>query len=501
MRRLWEEGCQVPIQPEKFVAAMMDNGHPLKRSHEKAIMKKTIQVLAWLAMTTVLLTGETRAAGSNADVAVKSLANGLRVVVRPDHRAPVVVSMVWYRIGSVDEQNGVTGVAHVLEHMMFKGTKTVPAGEFSRLIAAAGGRDNAFTSRDYTAYFQTLHKSELPLSFRLEADRMSNLVLLQEEFAKEIKVVMEERRWRTDDRPQSVVYERLMADALMVHPYRNPVIGWMNDLENMRAEDARAFYEQWYAPNNATIVVVGDVDPGAVFALAQEHFGAIPRKTLPVRKPQDEPPQLGLKRLSVKVPAELPQVIMAYRAPRLEKPGQDWEPYALDMLEGVLSGNEAARLPRTLVRTRRVANAASASYDGVGRGPGFFYLSGSPVAGHGAQEIEQALRGEVQRIATEGITAEELNRVKAQVIAAQVYQRDSMFFQARQIGWMESIGFSYRDLDVLIEKLQQVTADQVRDVAAKYFTDERLTVVYLDPQPLNGAPPRSAPPAGVRHGN
>ncbi len=464
-------------------------------------MKKTIQILVFLATAVVFLAGKTHAAGPNADVVVKNMANGLRVIVRPDHRAPVVVSMVWYRIGSVDEQNGMTGVAHVLEHMMFKGTKTVPAGEFSRRIAAAGGRDNAFTSRDYTAYFQTLHKSELPLSFRLEADRMANLVLSPEEFAKEIKVVMEERRWRTDDRPQSVVYERLMADALMVHPYRNPIIGWMNDLENMRTEDARAFYERWYAPNNATIVVVGDVEPESVFALAQEHFGAIPRKALPVHKPQDEPPQLGLKRLSVKAPAELPQVIMAYRVPRLERPAQDWEPYALDMLEGVLSGNDAARLSRTLVKTQRIANSASASYDGIGRGPAFFYLNGSPVAGRSAQEIEQALRGEVRRIATEGITAEELNRVKAQVIAAQVYQRDSMFFQARQIGWMESIGFSYRDLDVFIEKLQQVTADQVREVAAKYFTDEQLTVAYLDPQPLNGAPVRSAPPAGVRHGN
>lgn len=437
----------------------------------------------------------------NADVVVSELANGLRIIVKPDRRAPVVVSMVWYRVGSVDEQGGATGVAHVLEHMMFKGTRDVPAGEFSRLIAEAGGRDNAFTSRDYTGYFQTLHKSALPLSFRLEADRMTNLVLSPEEFAKEIKVVMEERRWRTDDRPQSVLFERMMAVALTAHPYRNPVVGWMNDLENLNIDDTHRFYQNWYAPNNATVVVVGDVIPGEVFALAEKYFGAIPRKALQPRKPQEEPPQLGVKRLTVKVPAEQPQVLMAYRVPRLTKPAEEWEPYALDMLESVLSGNPAARLPQQLVKTDRLAASAGASYEGVGRGPGFFYLIGTPVNGRTAAEMEQGLRREVQRVVNDGVTQEELERVKAQAIAAQVYQRDSMFFQARQIGWLETVGLSYRDEQLFMEKLQQVTAEQVRDVARRYLVDDGLTVAYLDPQPLNAAAVRAAPPAGVRHGN
>lgn len=437
----------------------------------------------------------------NADVVVSELANGLRIIVKPDRRAPVVVSMVWYRVGSVDEQGGATGVAHVLEHMMFKGTRDVPAGEFSRLIAEAGGRDNAFTSRDYTGYFQTLHKSALPLSFRLEADRMTNLVLSPEEFAKEIKVVMEERRWRTDDRPQSVLFERMMAVALTAHPYRNPVVGWMNDLENLNIDDTHRFYQNWYAPNNATVVVVGDVIPGEVFALAEKYFGAIPRKALQPRKPQEEPPQLGVKRLTVKVPAEQPQVLMAYRVPRLTKPAEEWEPYALDMLESVLSGNPAARLPQQLVKTDRLAASAGASYEGVGRGPGFFYLIGTPVNGRTAAEMEQGLRREVQRVVNDGVTQEELERVKAQAIAAQVYQRDSMFFQARQIGWLETVGLSYRDEQLFMEKLQQVTAEQVRDVARRYLVDDGLTVAYLDPQPLNAAAARAAPPAGVRHGN
>lgn len=462
-------------------------------------MNRVIKLSGILVAVWLLLPAGASAAQPADAVAVRELANGLRVIVKTDRRAPVVVSMVWYRIGSIDEQNGATGVAHVLEHMMFKGSKAVAPGEFSRLIAAAGGRENAFTSRDYTGYFQTLHKSALPLSFRLEADRMANLVLSPEEFAKELKVVMEERRLRTDDRPQSIVYERLMAVALAAHPYRNPIIGWMNDLENLSVADTRAFYDRWYAPNNATVVVVGDVAPAEVFALAEKYFGVLPRKNLPPRKPQDEPPQLGLKRLSVKAPAELPYVLMAYRVPGLRKPAEDWEPYALDMLESILSGNDAARLPRTLVKTDQVATAAGANYDGVARGPAFFYLSGSPVAGRSAEQLEQSLRREVKRVADEGVTEEELNRVKAQVIAAQVYQRDSMFAQARQIGSMETTGFSYRDLDLYIEKLKQVTAEQVREVTRKYLIDDMLTVAYLDPQPLEGAPRRAAP-AGVRHG-
>lgn len=433
-----------------------------------------------------------------ADTAEHVLDNGLRIIVKPDRRAPVVVTMLWYKIGSVDEVSGATGVAHVLEHMMFKGTKTVPAGEFSKLIAAAGGRDNAFTGKDYTGYFQTLHKSQLPLALKLEADRMVNLVWSDEEFAKEIRVVMEERRWRTDDRPRSMVYERLMATALAAHPYRNPIIGWMSDLESMSIRDARDFYDEWYAPNNAVLVVVGDVAPREVFDLAQQHFGGIQRKALPPRKPQQEPTQLGIKRLTVKAPAELPYVLMAYRVPALREPEKDWEPYALEMLANVLDGSAAARFPRTLVRAERLANSAGASYDGIGRGPAFFYLDGVPGPGRTAQELEQGLRRELRRIAEEGVVEEELARIKSQAIAARVYERDSMFFQARQIGVLETAGLPHGTLDLMLEKLRQVTPAQVQQVAQKYFGDDQLTVAHLDPQPLDKRKP-AAPPAGLRH--
>jgi zinc protease len=431
-------------------------------------------------------------------IAESELPNGMRVIVKRDTRAPVAVCMVWYKVGSVDEVSGVTGVAHVLEHMMFKGTKAVPAGEFSRVISEAGGRDNAFTTRDYTGYFQTLHKSQLPLALKLEADRMVNLVLSREEFEKEIRVVMEERRWRTDDRPRSLTYEQLSAAALKAHPYRNPVIGWMDDLENMRVEDARAFYERWYAPNNATLVVVGDVTPEEVFKLARQHFGSLPRKTLPERRITEEPAQLGPKQLTVKAPAELPYVLMAYRAPKLRDPEKDWEPYALEMLAGVLDGNEAARLNRVLVRSERVATSADASYDGVGRGPGMFYLSATPVQGKTAQEAEQALRREIQRLVKDGVAEEELARVKSQVVASHVFERDSMFFQARQIGALTMADLPYTLIDLFVEKLKTVTGEQVREVARKYLVEDGLTVAYLDPQPLSGRP-AAGPPPGARH--
>jgi zinc protease len=433
------------------------------------------------------------------DTSEHRLANGMQVVVKPDRRAPVVVVMVWYRVGSIDEVNGRTGVAHVLEHMMFKGTKTTAVGEYSRIIAAAGGRDNAFTGNDYTGYFAVLQKSHLELALRLEADRMVNLTLSPEEWAKEIRVVMEERRYRTDDRPRSLVYEQTMATALTAHPYRNPVIGWMSDLQSLSVEDAREFYQRWYAPNNAVLVVVGDVEPREVTALAEKHFGGIKARPLPARKPQDEPQQLGVKRVTVKAPAELPYVLIVFRAPPLRDPEQDWEPFALDMLAAALSGNAAGRLPRNLVRAERLVTSASASYDGLARGPGFFYLAATPTPGKTAAEAEQGLRREMEKILADGVTHEELERVKAQAIAAQVYQRDSTMAQAREIGAMEITGISHKTIDLQLAKLRAVTPEQVREVARKYFVDDALTITHLDPQPLEGRRP-AAPPAGARHG-
>ena len=432
------------------------------------------------------------AATAQAAITDVTLDNGMRVIVKEDRRAPVMVSQVWYRAGSVDEVNGTTGVAHVLEHMMFKGTKSVPPGEFSKRIAAAGGKENAFTSRDYTAYFQQMQKDRLELSMRLEADRMANLQISDELFSKEIQVVMEERRMRTDDKPQSVLYERLMAAAFQSHPYGRPIIGWMNDLENMTAEDARDWYERWYAPNNATLVVAGDVDADAVIALAKRHFGALPIRELPPRKPQQEPEQLGIKRMVVKAPAKVPYLLMAWHAPTLRDWQNDWEPYALQILAGVLDGNDSARLQKSLVKTQQIAASVGAGYDPVSRGPGMFMIDASPVEGKTVAELENAIRKELQKVQQEGISEAELKRVKAQVIAADVYQRDSLFFQAMQLGEYAKVGLPLEALEGRVDKLRSVTAEQVQAVARKWLHDDRLNLAELDPQPMSGQPQQAA---------
>jgi zinc protease len=447
------------------------------------------------AIGLALLAGSAQAALTDV-----TLDNGMRVIVQEDHRAPVMVSQVWYRAGAMDEFNGTTGVAHVLEHMMFKGTQKVPPGEFSKRIAAAGGRENAFTSRDYTAYFQQMQKDRLELSMQLEADRMANLVISDELFAKEIQVVMEERRLRTDDQPQSVVYERLMATAYQTHPYRRPIIGWMDDLRNMTAQDARDWYTRWYAPSNATLVVAGDVNADEVVAMAKRHFGVLPARTPPHRKPQEEPMQIGEKRIAVKAPAQVPYLLMTWHAPTLKDWEKDIDPYALQILAGVLSGNDSARLQKSLVKTRQIAVNVSAGYDPVSRGPGLFLIDATPAPGKSVAALEKAIHDEVVRIQRDGISEAELARVKAQVIAADVYQRDSLFYQAMQLGEYVTAGLPPEALARRVDKLRAVTAQSVQAAAKQWLQDDRLSVAELDPQAIKPQTQRAAVP-GVRHAN
>jgi zinc protease len=429
------------------------------------------------------------------------LKNGMKIIVREDHRAPTAAHMVWYRVGSMDEVSGTTGVAHVLEHMMFKGTKTLKPGEFSARVAALGGRENAFTNKDYTAYFQQIEKSRLEAVMKLEADRMANLQFDADEFSREIRVVMEERRLRTDDQPTSKLYEAVNATAFFAHPYHHPIVGWMNDLQNMTVQDAQNWYRSWYAPNNATMVVTGDVDAEQVHALAEKHFGKIPRKALPAEKTAVEPPQQGVRRVTVKAPAENPYVSLAFKAPRLSDVEKDQDVYALEVLSAVLDGYDNARLPAKLVRTNRVAISVGASYSSEARGPVLFVLDGTPAAGTSTTQLETLLRDEVRRIAKDGVTKEELERVKNQVIAGQIYKRDSIFGQAMEIGVMEMTGVGHRNIDRIIEKIGQVTPEQVQAVAAKYFDDDHLTIGTLEPLPLSEKTPSTpAPlPAGLRH--
>ncbi len=414
------------------------------------------------------------------------LDNGLKVLVKEDHRAPVVVSQIWYKVGASYEHGGITGISHILEHMMFKGTEKHGPGEFSRIIAENGGRENAFTGRDYTAYFQQLEKSRLAISFEMEADRMRNLLLPPEEFAKEVKVVMEERRMRTEDNPHALTYEQLNATAFVNSPYHHPIIGWMQDLESLTIEDLTHWYRRWYTPNNATLVVVGDVEPEAVYELARKHFGPIEPSEVKAPKPRTERRQHGLRRVTVRVPAKLPYLVMGYKVPVLKTAETEWEPYALEVLAGILDGGNSARLSRELVRKRQLAANAGAGYDLYAMRESLFLLDGTPAEGHTTAELEQALRTAIEQLKKEPVTAEELARVKAQVVAGKTYEQDSPFYQAMQMGTLETVGLGWRWMEEYSDKVTAVTAEQVQAVARKYLIDDRLTIAELEPLPLTG---------------
>lgn len=437
------------------------------------------------------------------DVKEYVLENGLKLIVKEDHRAPVVVSQVWYKVGSSYEPSGITGISHALEHMMFKGTEAYPNGEFSRIISENGGRDNAFTGRDYTTYFQTLEKSRLPISFELEADRMRNLVLDKEEFSKEIEVVKEERRWRTEDKPGSYLYEVAMATAFQTSPYQNPIVGWMSDLDSMMIEDLEQWYQKWYAPNNATVVVVGDVKSDEVYELAKRFFGPLKPESIKPPKPIPEVEQLGIKRVTVKRPAELPNLLMLYKTPvlttALDDPGVDQaELYALEVLASILSGGNSARFASRLVRGQEIAASASAYYGAAGRLDTVFTISATPVQGRNVDELEQAIRAEISDLQSNLVSEDELNRVKAQVVSSEIYEKDSVFGQAMVLGALETVGLDWRMADEYVARIQAVNAEQIMAVAEKYFQDDGLTVATLDPQPID---PNSikAPPGGIRH--
>lgn len=426
------------------------------------------------------------------------LGNGLKVLVKEDHRSPVAVSQIWYKVGSSYEPGGITGISHMLEHMMFKGTDKHAAGEFSRIVAENGGEENAFTGTDYTAYFQTMEASRLAVSFELEADRMRHLHLLADELKKELQVVTEERRMRTDDNPQAKMQEHFNALAYTNSPYKNPVIGWPSDIENYKVEDLQAWYQRWYAPNNATLVVVGDVQPKAVFALAEKYFAALKPSQLEGLKPQAEVEQLGVRKMTVKIPAKLPYLIMGYKVPVLKTVQNEWEAYALEVLAGVLDGGSSARLESGLVRGKQIAVSVGASYSLTSRLPELFTLEATPAEGKNVWNLENALKDEITKLQINLVDNDELQRIKAQVLAKAVYERDSNFYQAMQLGMLETVGLGWKVVDEYVEKVNQVSAEQVRDVARKYLVEDKLSVAYLEPLPITGNITETKTTKGVR---
>ncbi len=423
-----------------------------------------------------------------------TLANGMKVLVKEDHRAPVAIVQVWYRVGSNDEPSGLTGISHVLEHMMFKGTPEYPAEKFTQTIKREGGNYNAFTSSDYTAYYEAFEKSRMPISFAIESDRMVNIALREEDFEKEIEVVKEERRLRVGGKPESRLYEQLYATAFKTSPSGQPVIGWMNDLENMQLDDLKDWHSRWYVPNNALLMVAGDVDPREVYQLALRYMGPLKAAPLPERKPRKEPPQYGETRFTIKLPAKKHTLLHGYRVPTIGQADHAWEPYALTILSAALSGGSAARFARNLVRGKQLAGGANTHYGPYSVHEELFLISASPLKGVSVAELEAAIEEEIEMIKNEGIDDTELERIKTKVHSREIYSRDSLNHQAYRLASLEITGIGWQAAYDFFDALHQVTAEQVQAVAKKYLVKDQRTVAILDPQPVEQEPQPGHPP-------
>ena len=475
----------------------------MKRPSPRRAASGAVLATALLALWAMPVAAQSPPAASSSPSSTRAqqftLANGMTLIVQPDRRAPTAVQMVCVRVGSMDEVDGTSGVAHALEHMMFKGTKDLKPGEFSRQVAALGGRENAFTTRDYTGYYQQIPMGKLEEIMKLESDRFAHNQWADDEFKREIEVVKEERRMRTEDQPRALLGEQQTAAVFMASPYHRPVVGWMSDLDAMTPQDVREFHQRWYVPANAAVVVAGDVDVAQVRRLAEKYYGSIPSRAVPVRKPRTEPEQRGIRRIEFKAPAEQSYVSLAFRTPKLESLEGESDAWALVVLSAVLDGYAGARLDRALTQgPDRVADSAG-SYSGfIGRGPQLFGLDGVPAAGKTPEQVEAALRAQIARVAKEGVGAAELARVKTQWVASETYKLDSVMAQARELGsnWIQGLPLDASSR--IMDRLQAVTPEQVQAVAARYFGDDQLTVAILRPLPpeKNRRPRGFAAPAG-----
>jgi zinc protease len=431
-----------------------------------------------------------------AEVTTFTLDNGLEVVVIEDHRAPVAVHMVWYRVGAADEPRGKSGIAHYLEHLMFKGTDDLAPGEFSEIVAAQGGSDNAFTSWDYTGYFQRVAADRLALMMEMEADRMRDLSLTEAEAVPELAVVLEERSQRTDSDPAALFGEQRRAAQYLSHPYGTPIIGWRHEIEGLTLADAKAFYREHYAPNNAIVVVAGDVDPEAVRALAEEHYGALePNPDLLPRLRPQEPPQLAERRMTFEDPrVAQPYVVRSYLVPERD-PGAQQDAAALAMLAEVLGGNPATSyLGQRLQFDENVALFTTAFYSGLSVDDGTFGLVIVPAPGVGLEEAEAALDAALAEFLEEGIDPAQFERIRMQIRADDIYSLDDVSSLARRYGEALTVGLTVEDVDAWPGILQSVTEAEVLD-AARTLLDRRGAVTGYLTAPEGAAAEAATAPA------
>ena len=411
-----------------------------------------------------------------------TLSNGLKVIIREDHRSPMVMTQICYKVGSSDESGNTLGISHVLEHMMFKGTAKVPNDEFTRLSRIYGGSINAATFTNYTNYYQLYPKTYLPLALELEADRMSNLLLRQQDFEPEIKVVMEERRQRTDDNPRALAFERFKWIAYPTSHYRQPIIGHMKNLQSIQLQDVQTWYKKWYRPNNAILVIVGDVDHQAALLQVQKYFGDIPKAPTPPRNDVLEFEQLGYRHMELSAAVQVPNLYMAWNVGSLATAKNPQDAFALTIIKQLLDSGITSRLEQRLVRNNKILSSVSVSYDPYQRGDSLFSISALPAAGVALSEAQTAIQNEVDMLKQDLINASEIERVVTQFVANWIYSQDDLAEQARTIGNLEVNGFSHRLIDVLPQHLQAITTQDIQRVAQSYFNKDRLSTLYLLPQ-------------------
>lgn len=423
-----------------------------------------------------------------------TLENGLKVVIREDHRTPVATTMVWYKVGSVDEPRGLGGISHMLEHMMFKGTDTLGPNEHSTIIANLGGRDNAFTSTDYTGYFENIPAWEIETALKLEADRMQNLELREADFTPERLVVAEERRQRTDSNPQSKLYETFNAGMFTTSAYRNPIIGWMPEIHGWKLEDLQKWYEQFYAPNNATVVIVGDVNPQDTLKLVEKYFGDIPSSDQITRPFNFEVAQEGERRINLDVEANLPVIFMGYKVPSVNEQEENSQDAATLLLTSLLlDGTNSSRLSKSMVRDQRIALQAGSFYNYGARYVTPFVFVGVPADSSSLEALEDALKAEITKLQTTLVEQAELDRIIGLYEASNIYAKDSVYAQAMLIGQAETTGEGWQNAENRVELLKEITPQMIQDVANKYFQDDLLTVATLHPSNKNE--PNNSEPA------
>ena len=412
-----------------------------------------------------------------------TLNNGLKVIIREDHRSPMVMTQIWYGVGSSDESGNLLGISHVLEHMMFKGTNKVPNDEFTRLSRLYGGSVNASTFTNYTNYYQLYPKTYLPMALELESDRMSNLLLRQQDFEPEIKVVMEERRLRTDDNPRSLAFERFKWISYPTSHYRQPVIGYMKNLQNIQLEDVKKWYRNWYTPNNAILIIVGDVDSESTLLQVQKYFGDIPARKTPPRNDVFEFDRVGYRHMELNLPVQVPNLYMAWNVRSLVTAKNPQDAYALTIIKNVLDSGISSRLQDRLVRDKKVLTAISVSYDPYNRGDSLLSISALPTDGVSLQDAEKAIQSEIDLLKTELIQAEEVERVTAKFVSNLVYSQDDIAGQTKMIGNLEINGLSFRLMDELPKHFETVTPQDIQRVANIYFVRDNLSTLYLSPVP------------------